>query len=133
MGNVAVVYQSDTDLFLYVANFVDGVVDVFDRDRRQVSSFTDPDLSTTFAPFDLQVVDGSLFVAFFDRDVFRQDPSAKLEHGVIVEFDLDGVLLDRAIFRPRRGVPPAKAGAVRPRACPTKASPPCPSRGDPAS
>jgi DNA-binding beta-propeller fold protein YncE len=84
--------------FLYVANFSDGTIDVFDRRRNQVNSFTDPGLPHGHAPFDLQVLDGKLFVTFAHRDAVHRDEFSEPEHGVIGEFDLDGTMLDRAEF-----------------------------------
>lgn len=88
-------------MFLYVANFGDGTVDVFDCHHRQVSSLCDPSLPRSYAPLDLELIDGSLFVTFVERDVFCRDPFADPEHGVIAEFNPDGVLLDSAEFRAR--------------------------------
>ena len=113
--NTAVVCRNGEETFLYVANFSDGTVDVFDGYSRQVSSFTDPSLPRSYAPFDLQLIDGSLFITFIDRDVFRRHRFADPEHGVVAEFNPDGILLDRAEFHAGRRYDAARHRQMRER------------------
>ena len=47
---------------LYAANFRDGTVDVFDTQFHQVNAFTDPNLPAGYAPFNVQDLNGELFV-----------------------------------------------------------------------
>lgn len=96
--NGTVICQTETGTFLYMANFIHGTIDVFDCHRNQIGSFTDPDLPRGYGPLDLQLVDSSLFVTFVPRDVVHRDERAEPEHGFIVEFDPDGIMLGRAEF-----------------------------------
>jgi hypothetical protein len=100
--NRVAVCQTNVGTFLHVANFGDGTVDVFDCRGNQVGSLTDPALPRGYAPFDPQVLNGNLFVTFVHRDAAFCDESTEPEHGFIAEFSLDGVMLDRAEFRPGR-------------------------------
>lgn len=100
--NTVVVCQTGTGTFLYVANFSDGTVDVFDHRYEQVSSFTDLSLPRGYAPFDLQLIDGSLFVTFVHHDAVHRDDFAEPEHGFIAEFNPDGIMLGHAEFRSGR-------------------------------
>jgi uncharacterized protein (TIGR03118 family) len=85
--------------FLYAANFKNGTVDVFDSDFKQVNSFTDPDLPSGYAPFNVQVLDGKLYVAFAEQDPVTHRDAAGPGHGFVDTFDLQGNMLDRVASR----------------------------------
>lgn len=60
--------------YMYAANFVQGKIDVFDKNWNQVErSFTDPNLPAGHSPFNIQNVDGKLYASY-----------AKLENGHVV-------------------------------------------------
>ena len=81
---------------LYAADFRDGEVDVFDKNFHQVNGFTDPNLPTWYAPFNVQVLDDKLFVTFaFQEPDTRQTPEAADGLGYVDEFDLEGNFLQR--------------------------------------
>ena len=80
---------------LYAANFRHGTVDVFDQNFNQVNSFTDPNVPTGFAPFNVQVLDNKLFVTFAKQDAAQHDDVAGPGNGFVDEFSLSGQLLDR--------------------------------------
>lgn len=81
--------------FLFAANFNNGTVDVFDQNFKQVDSFTDKHLPQGYAPFNVQVLDGHLFVTFALQDDAKHDDVAGAGHGFVDEFDLKGHLIDR--------------------------------------
>lgn len=56
--------QTEDGTFLCAANFRNGTVDVFDQSF-VVNSFTDKHLPQGYAPFNVQVLDGHLFVTPF--------------------------------------------------------------------
>src|SRR5262249_39749526 len=61
---LAIASQGNND-FLYAADFHNGRVDVFDKTFAQQSiTFTDPNLPAGFAPFGIQNLNGTLFVAY---------------------------------------------------------------------
>ena len=95
---VVAIRANGVRILLYLANLNDGSVDVFDG-RRQVNSFTDPTLSRGYAPLEVEILNGSLFVTFIHRDAVHYNGIVEPEHGFIGEFDLSGILLDRAEFR----------------------------------
>jgi uncharacterized protein (TIGR03118 family) len=80
---------------LYAANFRHGTVDVFDDKFNQVNSFTDPSLPGGYAPFNVQVLDGKLFVTYAQQDAAKHDDVAGAHQGFVDEFDLTGNLLTR--------------------------------------
>jgi uncharacterized protein (TIGR03118 family) len=85
--------------FLFAANFHNGTVDVFDQNFKQVNSFTDRHLPQGYAPFNVQVLDGHLFVTYALQDADKEDDVAGAGHGFVDEFDLKGHLLDRVASR----------------------------------
>lgn len=87
--------QTGHGTFLYAANFRNGTVDVFNDDFKQVKSFTDPKVPAGFAPFNVQVLDGHLFVTFALQDDAKHDDVAGAGNGFVDEFDLNGHLLHR--------------------------------------
>jgi uncharacterized protein (TIGR03118 family) len=84
---------------LYAANFRSGNVDVFDQNWKQVDSFTDHNLPLDYAPFNVQVLDGSLFVAYAKRNPSGPGDDPGRGHGFVDKFDLQGHLLDRVASR----------------------------------
>ena len=91
--------SNDDGTFLFAADFHNGTVDVFDQNFKLVKSFTDKHLPQGYAPFNVQVLDGHLFVTFALQDADKQDDVAGTGHGFVDEFDLKGHLLDRVASR----------------------------------
>lgn len=50
--------------FIYAADFVHNRVEVFNSQFNQVASFTDPSLPAGYAPFNVQSLNGKIYVAF---------------------------------------------------------------------
>jgi uncharacterized protein (TIGR03118 family) len=80
---------------LYAANFRHGTVDMFDQNFNQVKSFTDPKVPAGFAPFNVQVLDGRLFVTYAMQDDQKHDDVAGAGNGFVDEFSLDGHFMHR--------------------------------------
>lgn len=87
--------ESSAGPTLYAANFRHGTVDMFDQNFNQVESFTDTNLPAGYAPFNVQVLDGKLFVTFALQDPTMRGDVAGAGHGFVDEFDLEGNLLSR--------------------------------------
>lgn len=85
--------------FLYAANFRNGTVDVFDTHFQQVNSFTDPNVPAGYAPFNVQVLGGHLFVTYALQDATKHDDVAGAGHGFVDEFSLSGHLMHRVACR----------------------------------
>ncbi|MEH2513446.1 uncharacterized protein (TIGR03118 family) [Nitrobacteraceae bacterium AZCC 1564] len=79
--------------FLFAADFHNGKIDVFDQNFQQVNTITDKHLPQGFAPFNVQVLDGHLFVTYALQDADKEDDVAGPGNGFVVEFDLQGHLL----------------------------------------
>lgn len=83
--------------FLYAANFVkDGKVDVFDSTWTAVTnvSFVDPSLPPGYAPFNVQALGSSIFVAFAKLGDPPDEQQGK-GLGYVDEFDASGNILRR--------------------------------------
>jgi len=80
---------------LYAADFHNGAVDVFDAGFHKLSSFTDSNVPADYAPFNVQVLGGHLFVTFAQQDAARQDDVPGPGHGYVDAFDLGGHLLQQ--------------------------------------
>jgi uncharacterized protein (TIGR03118 family) len=87
--------ETDNGPMLYAANFRHGTVDVYDQNFNAVNSFTDNNLPAGYAPFNVQVLDGKLFVTFALQDDAKHDDVAGPGNGFVDEFDLQGHLLAR--------------------------------------
>ena len=85
----------DSAALLYASNFRSGQIEVFDTTFHRPSSlpadaFTDPALPSGYAPFDVQVLAGKLFVTYALQDATRHDDVAGPHHGFVDVFNLDG-------------------------------------------
>lgn len=91
--------QSNGANFLYAANFHAGTIEVYDRNYMPVTlpagAFSDPRIPSGFAPFNIQNIEGRLFVAYAKQDEDREDEEAGPGLGYVDEFDADGNLLLR--------------------------------------
>jgi uncharacterized protein (TIGR03118 family) len=75
---------------LYAANFRAGTVEVYDPSFKLVKTITDPSVPAGYAPFNVQVLDGKLYVSFAQQDDAKHDDVAGGGHGFVDVFNLDG-------------------------------------------
>lgn len=87
--------QGDKGPVLFAANFRHGTVDMYDKNFDLTKSFTDPNLPAGFAPFNVQVLDGNLFVTFAKQEAAKHDDVAGAGNGFVDEFSLSGKLIQR--------------------------------------
>lgn len=80
--------NNGTGNFLYAANHSAGSIDAFNGDFAQVSgfSFTDPNLPAGFTPYNIQNLDGTLYVTYENEATGG---------GIVDAFTPDGVLIRR--------------------------------------
>jgi uncharacterized protein (TIGR03118 family) len=84
--------------FLYAANFRSGQIDVFDDNFHAVhlsSAFTDPNLPAGFVPFNVQNLNGSLYVTYTKEQGGRYDATLAPGIGIVDVYSTDGQLLRR--------------------------------------
>ncbi len=84
--------------YLYAADFGNASIDVFKGNSvapNLTGSFTDAALPSGYVPFNVQALDGSLFVAYARRDGASRDETAGAGFGFVDRYDLQGNLLGR--------------------------------------
>jgi uncharacterized protein (TIGR03118 family) len=85
---------------LYVTDFHNGVVDMFDGNFNQLVSataFVDPLMPAGFAPFGIANFAGSIYVTYAKQDADKHDDVAGAGNGFVDVFDGSGTLLRRLI------------------------------------
>jgi uncharacterized protein (TIGR03118 family) len=91
--------QIDGANVLYAANFRAASVDVFDRNYNPVSlsstAFKDPRMPAGFAPFNVQNINGKIYVAFAKQDAARHDDVPGEGLGLVSVFSAKGDFLAR--------------------------------------
>ncbi len=84
--------------YLYSANFRAGTVDVLKGTALApdlAGNFTDPNLPAGYAPFNIENLGGTLYVAYALQDSTQTDEVAGAGLGIVDAFDTNGVLLGR--------------------------------------
>ena len=81
--------------FLYAANFRSGMVDMYDQNFKLLKSFTDSTIPSGYAPFNVQVLNGNLFVTYALQNGTKHDDVGGTGNGFVDEFDLNGNLVNR--------------------------------------
>ncbi len=85
---------------LYATNFHAGTVDVFDGKFAPVTAaggFTDANIPSGFAPFNVANLGGKLYVSYAKQDADKHDDSSGAGNGFVDVFDMDGNLQKRLI------------------------------------
>ena len=80
---------------LYAANFRHGTVDMFSSTFQAIKSFSDPTVPAGFAPFNVQMLNGTLYVTYAQQDMAKHDDVAGAGNGFVDAFDPNGNLLGR--------------------------------------
>jgi len=85
---------------IYVTNFSNGSVDVFDEDfapetELDPAAFEDQELPAGYAPFGIQRIEDVLYVSYAERDADGRNAATGAGKGLIDAFALDGEFLAR--------------------------------------
>jgi uncharacterized protein (TIGR03118 family) len=92
------------DKFLYVANFSENEIEVFDTAWHQVDrEFEDPNLPAGYAPFNIQNIDGMLYVMYAKQG--NGEEEAGPGNGYVDIYNPDGSLVKRFISRGQLNAP----------------------------
>jgi uncharacterized protein (TIGR03118 family) len=84
--------------YLYAANFKSSHVDVYKGNAGAptlAGTFTDPTLPAGYAPFNIQNLGGTLYVAYAQPDATGHDDVPGAGHGFVDAFDVNGNFLSR--------------------------------------
>jgi uncharacterized protein (TIGR03118 family) len=82
---------------IYAADFVHNEVQIYNNQFQEVGTFTDPELPKHFAPFNVQELNGEIYVSFAKRKKGSIDEVDKKGFGYVDVFDTSGNLLQRLI------------------------------------
>src|SRR4029077_698366 len=87
---------------LYAANFKAGTIDVFDAQYKPVTltsplfgptPFTDPKIPAGFAPFNIQAINGNLYVTYAKQNAAKYFDVPGVGNGYVDVYDPNGSLL----------------------------------------
>jgi uncharacterized protein (TIGR03118 family) len=84
--------------YLLSANFKTGNIDVLKGDQGApalAGKFTDPNLPSGFAPFNIQVLGGIVYIAYAKQDATGHDDDPGKGNGFVSAFRMDGSFLSR--------------------------------------
>ena len=91
-----------TDSFLFATDFHNSDIEEYNSSWTQINapgSFTDPNLPAGYAPFNVAVINGDLYVTYALQDAAKHDDVAGPGHGFVDIYNLDGTLDKRFISR----------------------------------
>jgi len=96
---LAIAKDANGNAHLYVTNFRSGTVEMYNDLFHAVSSppdFADPGhLPNSYAPFNVAVIGGTIFVTYAVQDAAKHDDVAGQGHGIVNVFELDGTFRQR--------------------------------------
>jgi uncharacterized protein (TIGR03118 family) len=104
LGDVDNVYKGATlasaggNAYLYATNFRAARIDVLKGNAGVpdlTGTFTDPNLPSGYAPFNIQNLGGKLYVTYAQQDLAKHDDVAGAGNGIVDAFDTNGNLLSR--------------------------------------
>jgi uncharacterized protein (TIGR03118 family) len=108
LGSDANVYKGLTgasvggNQYAYLANFKSGNIDVMKGNAGAASlagTFTDPNLPSGYAPFNVLNLGGVLYVTYAVQDGDKHDDVAGPGNGIVDKYDLNGNLQGRLVTR----------------------------------
>ena len=87
------------DTYLYAADFSGGKIDVMKGAGAPgiTGNFTDPNLPSGYAPFNIQYIGGNLVVTYAKQDATGMDDIAGPGNGFVDVFDTNGNLIKRLV------------------------------------
>ena len=95
-GNGSPIAATDPNstFLLYATNFRSGQVEAYDPNFHHAmlpsGAFTDANLPAGYAPFNVQVLGGKVFVTYAKQNAAKHDDVAGLGHGFVDVYNLDG-------------------------------------------
>jgi uncharacterized protein (TIGR03118 family) len=94
--------ESSSGLRLFVTNFHEGKVSVYDDTFAEIddaTAFVDPGIPAGYAPFGIENINGLIYVTYAKQDRDAHDDVPGVGHGFISVFDADGNFLNRLVSR----------------------------------
>ena len=100
--------NNGTGNFLYVANFFSAKIEVYDKNfnlTNLAGSFTDPQLPAGFAPHNIRLLNGQLWVLYAKQNAQKTDPVFGPGLGLVDVFDVNGNFVKRFTSRGKLNAP----------------------------
>jgi len=85
---------------IYASNFWSARVEIYDSSFNETdtsSTFVDPGIPAGYAPFGIQAINGSIYVAYAKQDADKKDDVPGPGHGFVSVFDPSGNFIKRLI------------------------------------
>ena len=79
--------QSNDVPVLLAANFAEATIDMYDTNATLIGQFSDPNAPSGYAPFNVQLLQGTVFVTFAKQDAQKHDDVAGSGNGLIDVFN----------------------------------------------
>jgi uncharacterized protein (TIGR03118 family) len=93
---LAIATDATGETRLYVTNFRNGKVEMYDANFQSFPpAFVDPKLPDSYAPFNVAVLNGAVFVTYAVQDAAKHDDVAGQGHGIVDVFERDGTFRQR--------------------------------------
>jgi uncharacterized protein (TIGR03118 family) len=92
-----------TNTVLLAANFREGTLDLYDGNSSLLGQFSDTTAPAGYAPFNVQNLNGTIFVTFARQDAARHDDVSGRGRGLIDIFDVNAWTFHRFAAGPRAG------------------------------
>ena len=95
---LAIATDAKNETRLYVTNFRSGKVEMYNVNWQTLTpppAFVDPKLPDSYAPFNVAVLNGAVFVTYAVQDAAKHDDVAGQGHGIVDVFELDGTFRQR--------------------------------------
>jgi uncharacterized protein (TIGR03118 family) len=88
--------------YIFAANFNSGTVDVYDahlnlNPASYSNSFSNPSIPAGFAPFNVQNINGTLYVTYAKQDAMKKADVGGLGNGYVATFNMNGTLIANLI------------------------------------
>jgi uncharacterized protein (TIGR03118 family) len=98
---LAIVTTTTPTAQLYAANFSKGTIDVFDANWKPVAlaagAFTDSAIPAGFAPFNIQLLSGNLYVTYAKQGSTKVFDAPGVGNGYVDVYDVNGKLLQHLV------------------------------------
>jgi uncharacterized protein (TIGR03118 family) len=92
--------ESSSGLRLFVTNFHEGVVSIYDDTFTEIEdddAFVDPEVARGYAPFGIENINGLIYVTYAKQDRDKEDDVPGTGNGFLAVFDTDGALVSHLV------------------------------------
>lgn len=99
------IVNNGTRSTLYAANFHSGAIDTFGPDFSYLRSFSDPNIPTGYAPFNIQNLNDQLYVTYARQNAPKTDAQTGAGSGFVDVFSTQGTVIHRLVAHGQLNAP----------------------------